>query len=120
MTAAVLKEILSAPRRRSRRASLDAPDSPADRKRYEHLVRHLLDDVHHRVARVARRGDVEEHELVGALRVVTRRELDGISRVTNADEADAFDDATGVDVEARDHSDSEHAAIPSSTVNRLS
>ena len=46
----------------------------------------LLDDVHHRVAVVARRGDVEEHELVGALGVVARRELDRIARVADADE----------------------------------
>ena len=43
-----------------------------------------LDDVHHRVAVVGRRGDVEEHELVGAFGVVARRELDGIAGVADA------------------------------------
>ena len=99
---------------------LDRADSPADGERDEHLLGDLLDDVQRRVASVARRGDVEEHELVGAFRVVTRRELDRIAGVADADEVDALDDAARVDVEARDHADGEHAAIPSSTVNRFS
>ena len=76
--------------------------------------------MHHRVAVVGRRGDVEEHELVGAFGVVARRELDRITGVADLDEAHALHDAARVDVEARDHADGEHAAIPSSTVNRPS
>ncbi len=99
---------------------LDAPHSPAHSERDEHLFRDLLDDVNHGVARIARRGDVEEHQLVGTLGVVADRELDGITRVADTDEVDTLDDTTGVDVEARDHADGEHAAIPSSTVKRFS
>ena len=80
----------------------------------------MLDDVHHRVACIARRGDVEEDELVGAFGVVASRELDRIASVANADEVHALDDAAGVDIEARDHTGAEHAAIPSSTVKRRS
>ena len=63
---------------------------------------------------VGRRGDVEEHQLVGAFGVVARRELDRIAGVADLDEAHALHDAARVDVEARDHTDGEHAAIPSS------
>ncbi len=99
---------------------LDGAYSPAHGERDEDGLRDLLDDVQHRVAIVARRGDIEEDELVCALGVVARRELDRITRVADADEVDALDHAAGVDVEARDHPDSEHAAIPSSTVKRCS
>jgi hypothetical protein len=99
---------------------IDGPHSAADRERNEDFVGDALDDMHHRVARVARRSDVEEHELVGALGVVARRELDRIAGIADAHEVDALHHATGVDVEARDHADSEHAAIPSATVKRPS
>ncbi len=98
----------------------DGAHSPADGERDEDLFCDLLHDVQHRVAGVARRGDVEEHELVGAFGVVTRRQLDGVAHVTDADEVDALHDAPRVDVETRDHADGKHAAIPSSTVNRFS
>ena len=93
---------------------LDAAHAAADGERDEHLVGDPLDDVHHRVAVVGRRGDVEEHELVGAFGVVARRELDRIAGVAELGEPHAFHDAARVDVEARDHTDGEHAAIPSS------
>ena len=120
LTAAVLNDTLSAPGAQHPPRVLDGAHSPADRERDEHFVGDALDDVHHRVAGVARRGDVEEHELVGALGVVARRELDRITGVADADEVDALHDAPGVDIEARDHADGEHAAIPSSTVKRPS
>ena len=47
-----------------------------------------------------RGGDVEEHELVGALGVVALGELDRVARVAQIDEVRALDDAAGVDVEA--------------------
>ena len=51
---------------------------------------------------LARRGDVEEDELVGALGVVARGQLDGVAGVAQVDEVRALDDAAGVDVQARD------------------
>ena len=49
-----------------------------------------------------RRGDVEEDELVGALGVVERGQLDRVAGVADVDEARALDDAAGVDVQAGD------------------
>ena len=76
--------------------------------------------VHGRVTRVRRRGDVEEDELVRAFGVVAGGQLDGIARVDQVHEVDALDDASRVDVEARDHPHGAHAATASSTVNRRS
>ncbi len=99
---------------------LDAAHPTADGERDEHLVGDALDRVHHRVAIVGRCRDVEEHQLVGAFRVVARRELDRITGVAQLGEPHAFHDAARVDVETWDHADSEHAAIPSSMVKRPS
>src|SRR5690606_41975540 len=49
--------------------------------------------------------DVEERDLVRAGGVVAARELDRVARVAQVGEVDALDDATGVDVEARDDAD---------------
>jgi len=54
------------------------------------------------------------------LGVIPGRELDGIAGIADLDEAHAFDDPARVHVEARDHPDCEHAAIPSSIVKRPS
>ena len=51
-------------------------------------------------AAIARGGDVEDHEFVGALRVVTCGERDRIAGVAESDEVDAFDDANAVGIEA--------------------
>ena len=55
-------------------------------------------------AGVARGGDVEEDEFVGALLVVAIGQFDGIARIAQVDEVNAFDDAAGGDVEAGDDS----------------
>jgi hypothetical protein len=52
--------------------------------------------VQDQVAPVARRGDVEEGQLVGALLVVARGDLDRVARVAKLDEVDALDDAAAV------------------------
>ena len=72
----------------------------ADRQRDEDLVGGALDDVDHRAAAVGRRRDVEEDELVGALAVVERGQLDRIAGVAQIDELDALDDAAAGHVEA--------------------
>ena len=46
-----------------------------------------------RVALLVRGGDVQEHDLVGALAVVVRGQLDGVAGVADVDEFDALDDA---------------------------
>ena len=66
-----------------------------------------------------RRGDVEEDELVGARRVVARRQLDRVARVAQVDEAGALDDAPAVDVEARDDALGVHSPTDGSAGGRL-
>ena len=79
---------------------VDRADAAADRERDEALVGDAARELDDRVALVARRRDVEEDELVGALGVVARGELDGVARVTDVDEVRALDDASGIDVQA--------------------
>ena len=66
------------------------------------------DDVVHDAAAVARSGDVEEDEFVGALRVVGFRRLDGIAGVAELLKFHALDHAAGVDVQAGNYSSREH------------
>ena len=56
--------------------------------------------------------DVEKHKLVGAFRVIARRELDRVAGVAKIDEVDAFHHTARGDVEARDHSCDPHQALP--------
>ena len=65
------------------------------------------DHVDRRLAVVGRRGDVEEHQLVGALGVVASRQLDGVAGVTQLDEVHALHDTAGVDVAPT----TDHAAV---------
>ena len=53
-----------------------------------------------RGATVARSGDIEDDEFVSAFRVVAGGELGGITGVAEANEVDAFDDASAVGIEA--------------------
>ena len=73
--------------------SLDGAHAAADRERNEDLVGSARDDVDDRVAAVGGRGDIKEHELVGAFAVIERGQLDGIAGVAQIDELDALDDA---------------------------
>src|SRR5712692_9167353 len=62
-------------------------------------------------AAVARGGDVEDDQFVGAFGVVTRRQRDGITGITQSDEVDTLDDAFTVGIEARNNAVREaHAA----------
>ena len=63
-----------------------------------------------------RRGDVQEHDLVGALAVVPGGQLDRIAGVDQIDEVDALDHPAGVDVETRDHPHRPHAEPPSASI----
>ena len=90
---------------------LDRAHAAADRERDEDLRGHRLDDVQDQVAAVAGRGDVEEGELVGALLVVARGDLDRVAGVAQLDEVDALDDAAGGDVEAGNDAFGEHVGV---------
>src|SRR3989475_11138988 len=60
---------------------------------------------------VARRGNVQHHQFVGAFGVITRRQRVGLTGITQPDEVDALDDAFTVGIEARNNAVREaHAA----------
>ena len=74
---------------------------------------------------VARRRDVEEYDLVGALLVIALRKFDRVARVAQVHEVHSLDDAPVLYVHAGNHSLGKHgysfvaaaqAATPSSTV----
>ena len=87
---------------------VDAADAAAHRQRDENFARGAGDHVDHGVAIVARSGDVEEHQFVGALFVVARGEFHRIAGVAQVDEVHAFDHASGGDVEAGNDSLGQH------------
>src|SRR5262245_31291824 len=101
-TAAELTETLSAPASSTACASARA-DAAADRERDEHVVGRPPRELHDRLTLLVRRRDVEEHELVRTLGVVTLRQLDRVPGVAQPDEVGALDHAALVHVEARDH-----------------
>ena len=74
-----------------------------DGERDEDLFGGAPHDVVGRRALVDGGGDVEERELVGALREVLAGEFDGVAHVAEVLEVDALHDAPSGDVEARDH-----------------
>ena len=53
-------------------------------------------------------GDVEEDDFIGSGSSVACSDFRGIPRVDEVDELHAFDDATGIDVEAGDHALRQH------------
>src|ERR1051325_10211248 len=88
-------------------------DAAADGQRHEAFVGHALDDLDHRLAPVRAGGDVEEHHLVGALRVVAQGERDGIADVAQfaglgLAELHAAGDVAVVHVKAGDDAFGEH------------
>ena len=92
---------------------VDAREPAADGERDEHLLGAARREVDDDVAALVRGGDVEEDELVGALGVVARRQLDGVAGVADVDEVDALDHAPVADVEARDDALAVHGAAAS-------
>ena len=102
-SAAELIEILSAPASSTAWASATErmPPPTVNGMNTSSAVRRAkLDDG---VAPIGGRGDVEQHELIGAGGVVASGEFDRVPGVTEIDERDALDDPAAIDVEARDH-----------------
>ena len=60
---------------------------------------------------VARRRDVEEYDLVGALLVIALRKLDRVARVAQVHEIHALDDAPVFHVHAGNHSLGKHGLL---------
>ena len=100
--AAQFTPILSAPTGQQPGDVVGGAHSAADGQRDEDLLGGAPHHVVRGRAVVDGRGDVEEGELVGALLVVPRGELDRVARVAQVQEVDALDDAAGGDVQARD------------------
>jgi hypothetical protein len=63
----------------------------------------------HDPAAVARGGDIEKDEFVGALGIVGFSALDGVARVAELLKLNALNDAAGVDVQTRNDAAREHA-----------
>src|SRR6185503_15794351 len=89
---------------------VERPDAAADGERHEDAIGGARDDIQDDRALLVRGGDVEERQLVGALRVVALRDLDRIAGVAELDEAHALDDAPALHVEAGDDAAREHQA----------
>ena len=75
-----------------------------DSERNEKLLGGTSNKIDHRVATIARRGDVEEDHLIGAFGVVASGELNRVACIAKTDEVDSFHDSTVGDVETRNHS----------------
>ena len=66
------------------------------------------DDIDNCFALLMARGDVEEDEFIGSLRVINHRALHGITRIAKLKEFRAFDDTTFLNVETGDDALGEH------------
>ena len=81
---------------------LDLAHAAAHGEGDEDARSHRLDHVQQDFALIGARGDVEEAELVRAIAVVARGDLDGVARVAQADEIHALHHPAGGDVQAGD------------------
>ena len=117
-TAAVLMATLSAPARSSARASSTdrMPPPIVNGMNTSSAVWRATSRMVSR--RSLERGDVEEHDLVGALGVVATGQLDRIAGVDEIDEVHALDDPTGVHVEAGDDAGRPHEPPPGPSASR--
>ena len=79
---------------------LHRTDAAADRDRHKHLAAGAAHHVRDRGAVIARRGDIEEHDLVRALGGIELRQLDWIARVAQADKVHALDHPPVLDIQA--------------------
>ena len=69
------------PRPQQATGVFEGADPAADRERDEHVIGSPLRELDNRLTLVGRRGDVEEHELVGAGGVISAGELDRVAGV---------------------------------------
>src|SRR5581483_11881226 len=99
---------LVGPGAEQRKTVLNRAHAAADGERDREPFGGAVDQLEQRAAVLERRRDVEEDELVGAQLRVPSRELDRVAHVSQVLEADALDDASAGDVEARDHALLDH------------
>ena len=81
---------------------VEAPNAATDRQGNVDALGGSAHDVEHDVPILVRCGDVEEDQLIRALRVLGECGRDGIAGVAQIDEPDALDDPTVLDVETWD------------------
>ena len=81
---------------------VDRAHAAADRERHEAGFRRAPHDIEQRAAILVARGDVEKAEFVRARRIIGDGAGDGIARIAQTDEIDAFDDAAVLHVETGD------------------
>src|SRR2546427_6896498 len=99
---------------RSQRANvLDAPDAAAHGERHIDPLSRLSHDAEHDLPVLVRRRDVEEDQLVGALRVVGFGGSHRIAGITQINEADPLHDTAVLDVETGDDALGQHASAVS-------
>ncbi len=87
---------------------VDAANTAADRERNEDLVGRARDRIKKNGAMVRGSRDVEKDDLVRPLAVIEGSQLRGVAGVAQVLEANAFDDAAVIDVEARDYAFRRH------------
>ena len=86
----------------------DRAHAAADGERDRHRLGHAGRDLERRALAANGRGNVEEHELVGAAVRVCGRELDGIADVAQPAEVHALDHSPAGHVEAWDQARERH------------
>ena len=87
---------------------VDRPHPPADGERHEHPLGGAAHHVDDDVALVARGGDIEEGELVGALPVVHLGNLHRIAGIAQFEELDPLDHPPPLHVETGDNTFRQH------------
>jgi hypothetical protein len=78
-------------------------------ERYKHLIGHAPDQVGDNRSLVRRRGDVEKSQFVGPFNIVSLPLFDRVSRINQRNEANPFNDAAVVNIEARNDSFRQHS-----------
>ena len=79
-----------------------APNSSTNGEGHKKHAGSAANRIEQRLASFVRCSDVEQNDFVRALVRVARGKLGWIARINDVDKLDAFDDAAGVDIEARD------------------
>ena len=86
-------------RAQQRHQVVGAAHPAAHGQRHETLLRRRRDNVHQRAPALMRGRDVEEAQLVRALRIIGFRQRDGVARVFQVNEIDALDGTAVLHVE---------------------
>ena len=90
---------------------LDRPDPAPHGQRHEDLLRRPADHVDHDVPPLVAGRDVQKHQFVGTLLLVTRSHLDRIPRVAKIDEIRPFHDAAAIDIQTGNHTVGQHLIV---------